>query len=73
MEIKDIDNVQKSLKVEIDEMGRNVNRDELAKERFFPILKQEFDLIFLRPSIDMGLLFNKGWVERRWNFEWFSK
>ena len=50
MEIKDIDNVQKSLKVEIDEMGRNVNRDELAKERFFPILKQEFDLIFLKST-----------------------
>lgn len=50
MEIKDIEDVQKSLKNEIDEMGRNVNRDELAKERFFPILKQEFDLIFLKST-----------------------
>ena len=50
MEIKDINNVQKLLKVEIDEMGRSVNKEELARERFFPILKQEFDLIFLKST-----------------------
>lgn len=50
MEIKDIEDVQKTLKEEIDEMGKSVNRDELAKERFFPILKKEFDLIFLKTT-----------------------
>lgn len=50
MEIKDIESVQESLRNEIEEMGRNVNRDEIAKEKFFSILKQEFDLIFLKTT-----------------------
>ena len=50
MEIKDIEKVQKMLNEEIIEMGKNANRDEIAKDRFFPILKQEFDLIFLKST-----------------------
>ena len=50
MEIKDIEIVQNSLKEQIDEMGKSLNRDGLAKDRFFSILKQEFDLIFLKTT-----------------------
>lgn len=50
MEISEVKDIEKMLKEEIDKMGKSENRDALAKERFIPILKQEFDLIFLKTT-----------------------
>ena len=50
MEVKDINDIQMRLKDEIEEMGKHENKEELARLRFIPILKQEFDLIFLKST-----------------------
>lgn len=48
--MNNIEESEKFLRDEIERIGKSVNRDELAKENFVPLLKKEFELVFLKTT-----------------------